>query len=222
VLRRSWRYWAGSVVLPAVLLAAGFVVPGLAGEAVAGAAVLGNLAGVAGEVALFAVTYRRLGRQLPVLDPQRPVPPPWRSRPDSRSAGIRLLALFAADLLAASVAWAQPAGQRLIVLAAGAVLTLALTAVLAYRERHRQHRLGLWTAGTGLLLGKVGALTSPAPTASSQAAGTTAMLLIVTGVALYWLQPTSGWPQPRGRHPVRTTDRPPGAASASAPGTEDA
>jgi len=182
VARRSWRYWAGSVVLPAVLLAAGFVVPGPAGEAVAGAAVLGNLAGVAGEVALFAITYHCLGRQLSVLDPHQPAPPVWRSRPDSRSAGIRLLALFAADLLAASAASAAkvgPAGPRLTELGAGAVLTVALTAILARRERHRQHQLGLYSAAAGLLLGQSAvALTSPAPTASSQAIGTTAMLLV--------------------------------------------
>jgi len=193
VARRSWRYWAGSVVLPAVLLAAGFVVPGLAGEAVAGAAVLGNLAGVAGEVCLFAVTYHCLGRQLSVLNPHQPAPPVWRSRPDSRSAGIRLLALFAADLLAASAARIGPAGPRLIELGAGAVLTVALTAILARRERHRQHQLGLCSAAAGLLLGQSAlALTSPAPTASSQAIGTAAMLLVVTGIAMYWHEPASG------------------------------
>jgi len=36
VLRRSWRYWAGSLVLPAVLLAAGFIVPGRTGEILLG------------------------------------------------------------------------------------------------------------------------------------------------------------------------------------------
>jgi len=193
VLRRSWRYWAGSLVLPAVLLAAGFIVPGRTGEILLGAAVLGNLAGVATEVCLFAVTYRRLGRRLCVLDPHHRAPSPWGSRPDTRCAGIRLLALYTADLLTASAARVGPAGARLIVLGAGAALLVALTAVLARRERHRQHRLGLGSVAAGLLLGTLaGALTSPAPTASSQATSTAAMLLIVTGTAMYWLQPTSG------------------------------
>jgi len=117
----------------------------------------------------------------------------WRSRPDSRAAGIRLLALLAADLLAASAARVSPVGPRLILLGAGAVLTVALTAVLARRERHGQHQFGLCSATAGLLLGQSAlALTSPAPTASSQAIGTAAMLLVVTGIAMYWLEPASG------------------------------
>jgi len=193
-LRRSWRYWAGSLALPAVLLAAGFIAPGLAGEAVAGAAVLGNLAGVVVELCLFAVTYCRLGRGLRVADPHRQVTSTWRARADRRPAGLRLLVLFAVDLLTASATGAGPTGLRPSVLCAAAVVTVLLTAVLARREAYRQHRLGLGTAAAGLLLGKLAsAFTSTGtPTASSQAIGSAAMLLLVAGVALYWVEPIWG------------------------------
>ncbi len=193
-LRRSWRYWAGSLALPAVLLAAGFIAPGLAGEAVAGAAVLGNLAGVAAELCLFAVTYCRLGRGLRVVDPHRRVTSSWRARADRRPAGLRLLVLFAVDLLTASAARAGPTGLRPSVLCAAAVVTVLLTAVLARREVYRQHRLGLGTAAAGLLLGKLAsAFTSTGtPTPLSQAIGSAAMLLLVAGVALYWVEPIWG------------------------------
>jgi len=193
-LRRSWRYWTGSLALPAVLLAAGFIAPGLAGEAVAGAAVAGNLAGVAGELCLFAVTYCRLGRGLRVVDPHRRVTSSWRARADTRPAGLRLLVLFAVDLLTAGAARGGPTRLRPSVLCAAAVVTVLLTAVLARREAYRQHRLGLAAASAGLLLGKLAsAFTSTGtPTAASQAIGSAAMLLLLAGVALYWVEPTWG------------------------------
>ncbi len=191
-LRRSSRYWPGSVALPAVLLAAGFVLSGLAGVAVAGAAVLGNLTGLAAELCLFAVTHLPLGRQLPGLDPQQPATHPLRSRADPRSAGVRLLALFAADLMIASAAGPDPAGLRPVLLLAGAVLMAALTTVFTRRETY-QHQLGLWMVSAGLLLGQAGgALTSRTTATAGHAIGTAAMLLIFIGIVLYWLEPTLG------------------------------
>jgi len=192
-LRRSSRYWPGSGALPAALLAAGFVLRGLAGVAVAGAAVSGNLAGMAAELCLFAVTYLPLGRQLPGLDPQQPATQPWRSRADPRPAGVRLLALFAADLVIASAAGPDPAGLRPVLLLAGAVLMAALTAVFTRREAYRQHQLGLWMVSAGLLLGQTGgALTFRTTATAGHGIGTAAMLFIAIGIVRYWLEPTLG------------------------------
>jgi len=159
---------------------------------VAGAAALGNLAGLAAELCLFAVTHLPLGRQLPGLDPQQPATHPLRSRADPRPAGVRLLALFAADLMIASAAGPDPAGLRPVLLLAGAVLMAALTTVFTRRETY-QHQLGLWMVSAGLLLGQAGgALTSRTTATAGHAIGTAAMLLIFIGIVLYWLEPTLG------------------------------
>ena len=91
--------------------------------------------------------------------------------------------------------WVSPAVSSYArVLCAAAVLTVLLTAVLARREAYRAHPGGPCCCRAGLLLGRLASafISTGTPTASSQAIGSAAMLLLVAGIALYWVEPTWG------------------------------